>query len=512
MRRLKMALIAALALNAALAAALGYYYWRRTPLHAAPAAVPAQSEAPPATSSTAPAPAPLAPIQLSPRQLERLGVRYGSVARRPVAVELRTVGNVAVDEQRLSTVQLRFAGWIQTVFVNATYQQVRRGQPLFTIYSPDLVSTEQEVLIAQRNLRALSDSPVPGVASGAETLLESALARLRQWGVPPRELRRLAASGQASMALEIDSPAAGFVLDRAALPNLYAQPETRLYTLADLSTVWVNAELYQDQLEDVAPGNAATITVDTFPGRKFPARVDFIYPNVDPATRTVRVRFALPNPRLWLKPGMFVNVDLTKPLGTQLVIPSAGVLQTGTRQIAFVARADGYLAPRDVELGPAVGDDVVVLNGLRAGERIVTSANFLIDSESQLQAAFGSLQPPQEPEAPAPMGHLQASLAFTTSPSPPQKGANAFRVRLTGPDAAPIAGATVTVAVFMPAMPAMGMAAMSKIFALTDRGGGFYEGQGVLPSGGTWQVTIAALRHGQLLASRRLSIAATGGN
>lgn len=484
------------------------YVWRGRQAH-----TPAGGDSQTAKPAPAPAPSPaLVPIQLSPQRLQSIGVETGVVRREAVTQDLRAVGNIAVDERLLSTVQLRFSGWIQQVYVDSPYQYVRRGQPLFTVYSPDLVITEQEYLIARNNQQALAHSPVPGVAQGANSLAQASLERLEQWQVPQREITRLQDTGKPQRLVEIDAPTSGYVTARQALPNAYVQPSTELYSIAGLSTVWVNAELYQNQIGGVAPGDGATITVDTFPGRVFHGRVDFIYPTVDPTTRTVKVRFAFPNPSLALKPGMYVNVDLRKPMGTHVVIPSSGVLQTGTSQIAFIARGDGYLQPQPVELGPMVGDNYIVLKGLKAGEKIVSSANFLVDSESQLQAALGSFVPPPPGAGmAASMNRPAAQLAFTTSPTPPQKGSNTLRVRLTGADGRPIAGATVTVMFSLPAMPAMGMAAIHKQFALADQGGGNYQGTGNLPMGGAWHVTIVARQGGQVVASKQLSLTVAGG-
>ena len=224
--------------------------------------------------------------------------------------------------------------------------------------------------------------------------LDAAAERLKQWGVPQKEIARLESTGQVQQELEVDSPVSGYITERNALPSVAVQPEMRLYTIADLSTVWVQAQVFQNDLERIRVGAPATLTVNTYPGRMFTGRVDFIYPQVDMDTRTAKVRVVFSNPGLQLKPGMFVNVSLKVPMGNQLVIPATGVLQSGTREIAFVERSDGYIEPREVQLGSRVGDDFIVLKGLKAGEQIVTSANFLIDSESQLQAALGSFVPP----------------------------------------------------------------------------------------------------------------------
>src|SRR6266404_439198 len=455
---------------------------------------------------------PLVPVQISPQRLQSIGVKTGEVQRKVVADEIRTTGNVAVDETRFAYVQVRFSGYIQKVFADATYQYVRKGQPLFTIYSPDLVATEREYLVAKQNQQQVARSTVPGVASSAASLLDAAAERLKQWGVSQQEITRLESTGEVQQELEFDSPVSGYVTERNALPSVSVQPEMRLFTVADLSSVWVQAQVFQNDLGRIKVGAPATLTVSTFPGRTFRGRVDFIYPQLDTDTRTAKVRIVSSNSDLQLKPGMFVNVALKVPMGRQLVIPSSGVLQSGTRQIAFVERSDGYLEPREVELGPRIGDDFIVLKGLKAGEQIVTSANFLIDSESQLRAALGSfVPPPPGAGAVSVMNAPQASAELTSEPSPPRKGSNVFRVKLTDSSGAPISGAEVSVTFFMPAMPQMGMAAMRTPVALGDKGKGVYEGSGELGSGGTWQTTILAKKNGQAIASKQLSVNATGG-
>jgi Cu(I)/Ag(I) efflux system membrane fusion protein/cobalt-zinc-cadmium efflux system membrane fusion protein len=234
------------------------------------------------------------------------------------------------------------------------------------------------------------------------------------------------------------------------------------------------------------------------------------------ATRTVRVRLAIANPGLKLKPGMFVNVDLKTGLGRKLVVPASAVFQSGTRQLVFVNHGSGSLEPKEITLGPRIGDDVVVLKGLEAHQSIVTSANFLIDSESQLQSAAGSFAPPppgagsNAPPSNAPAA-AQANIDFTSDPNPPQKGSNVFRVKLTGANGTPTTGAEVSVTFYMAAMPAMGMSAMNTTAKLTEKGNGLYEGNGSLGSGGTWQVTISAQKNGQLIATKQLRVNATGG-
>jgi RND family efflux transporter MFP subunit len=523
MRSYRNAFLLALIGNLALAGVLAGIWWtaRRSaatqhPAASAPGAAAQVAQNTSATMPPAPVETPLAPIQLSAERLQSIGVKFGEVVRKPVNDEIATTGSVAIDETRVSYVQTRFSGYIKKVFADATYKYVQKGQPLFTIYSPELAAAEREFLLAKQNAKDLSQSTVPGVAAGVASLLESSKQRLEQWNLPPREITRLQSTGQVADALEIDSPVSGYITERNALPNLTVQPETRLYTVADLSTVWVLAQVFQNDLGRIKVGEPATIAVDSYPGRTFRGRVDFIYPDVDMTTRTARVRLIFSNPNLALTPGMFVNVTLQVPLGNQLVIPANGVLQSGTRQIVFVDRGGGYLEPRDIQLGPQAGDQYIVLKGLKAGERIVTSANFLIDSESQLQAAIGSFVPPPPGAgaAAAMNGHTAQSAAaidFSTEPSTLRKGTNLYRVKLTASDGSPISGAQVTVRSFMPAMPQMGMPAKNVLTPLSEKGGGIYEAQVNLDTGGTWQLTVTVAKNGAVLATKQLSVNAEGG-
>jgi RND family efflux transporter MFP subunit len=454
----------------------------------------------------------LAPVQLSAQRLQSIGVRTGRVARRRVTDEIRTTGTVAVDETRLSYVQMRFSGYIQRVFADATYQYVRKGQPLFTVYSPELVAAEREYLVAKETQARMASAADPAVAADAVSLVEAAASRLKQWNIPPREIRRIESSGQVQETLEIDSPVWGYVLEREALPNKYAQPDTRLYTVADLSRVWVLAQAFQSDLGRLKVGEIARLTVDSYPGRTFQGRVDFIYPDLDMNTRTARVRIALDNPTLALKPGMFSSVTLEAPLGEQLVVPASAVLQSGTRAVAFVDRGGGNLEPREITLGGRAGDDLIVSRGLGEGETVITSANFLIDSESELQAAAGAFEPPAAgtdgtPDSNRPRGKIELS----SDPDPPHKGTNRLRLELTGSNGAPVSGAQVTATFFMAAMPAMGMAAMRVPVTLADQGNGRYEAATQLEHGGTWQVTLVAMKDNQVVARRQISLNATGG-
>jgi len=469
-----------------------------------------------ATGSTAPQPdSPLAPIQLSPQRMQSIGVKVGTVESKVMSDEIRSYGNVQANERRFAYVQTRFAGWIRKIYADATGDFIAKGQPMFTIYSPDLVASEREYLLAKRSAATLQQSAVSGVADGAASLITAAKARLQQFDIPESEIAKLDDTGNAITDLTFNSPVAGYITEKNALPNMYVQPDTKLYTIADLSDVWIFAQIFQNDAGKIKPGDPAEVTLDAYPGQVFRGRVDYLLPQLDMATRTLPVRLVFPNPGLKLRPGMYVNVSLKLPLGQRLIVPDSAVFHSGTKNLIFTYAGEGNIEPHEVDLGPHVGDQFVISKGVKAGDQIVTSANFLIDSEAQLQAAAGAFMPPPPGAGQAAAMNVpaqtQATVELTTEPSPPQKGGNTVRVKLTDSAGKPIAGAQVGVTFFMAAMPAMGMAAMKIVVQAGDKGGGMYEGNAALGSGGTWQVTITAQQNGQTIANKQLSVNATGG-
>lgn len=517
MRKYQIAFLVTLACAVALGGAAAYLWFHpRT----APAPIPGVNAAAPAAPASPDAGAvqsaepELLPVQLTPQRLQSIGVKTGIVEYKSLSDKIDTTGTVEADETRLAHIQLRYSGWIQQVFADATYQSVRKGQKLFTIYSPEISATEQEYLMARENRELLGRSTVPGVATGSDSLVSAASERLKQWQVPESDIAQLAGGGAPPREIEIDSPVSGFITERNAFPSVYVQPGANLYTIADLSTVWVSGQVFQTDIGRIKLNDAVAVTTDAWPGRRFDGRVNFIYPQVDETTRTVKVRVVIPNPDLKLAVGMFVKFDIAAPLGRQLTIPASAVFQTGLHQIAFVDRGGGYFEPREIETGVQAGDDVAVTKGLKAGEHIVTSSNFLIDSESQLQAAMGSFAPPPPGAGAAaalnaPSGRI--SIDYSSTPSPPRIGSNTLRVKLTGADGAPLPGAQVTVTFFMAAMPAMGMAAMRNVVTLADKGGGVYEGPGQVQMSGNWHVTVVASKNGQTIAQKQFDVS-TGGN
>ena len=458
---------------------------------------------------------PLAPIQLSPQRMQSIGVKIGTVESKTLSDEIRSYGNVQPNERRFAYVQTRFAGWIRQVYVDATGDIVRKGEPLFTIYSPDLVASEREYLQAQKSAAALQQSSINGVADGAASLVAAAKARLQQFDISESEITKLEGTGESITDLTFYSPASGYITERSALPNMYVQPDTKLYAIADLADVWVLAQIFQNDAGRIKQGDPAEVTVDAYPGQVFRGKVDYLLPQLDTATRTLPVRLVFSNADLKLRPGMYVNVSLKLPLGRPLIVPDSAVFHSGTKSLLFMFTGEGNIQPREVEVGPHVGDQFVITKGIKAGEKIVTSANFLIDSEAQLQAAAGAFVPPPpgagQAAAMNTSAQAQANAQLTTQPSPPQKGNNTFRVKLTDAAGKPISGAQVTVTFFMAAMPAMGMAMMKTVVQTSDKSGGMYEGIGTLGSGGTWQVTITATQNGQTIAHKQFNVDATGG-
>jgi RND family efflux transporter MFP subunit len=458
---------------------------------------------------------PLAPVRLSPQRMQSIGVKIGKVESKVISDEIRSYGNVQPNERRFVYVQTRFAGWIHQVYADAVGEFVRKGQPLFTNYSPDLVATEREYLLAKKNAIALQQSSVNGVADSATSLIAAAKARLQQFDIPDGEIAKLDETAEAITDLTFYSPASGHITEKNAVPNKYVQPGTKLYAIADLSDVWVLAQIFQNDAGKIKPGDPAEVSLDAYPGQVFKGKVDYVLPQLDTSTRTLPIRLVFSNADLKLRLGMYVNVSIKLPLGQRTVVPDSAVLHSGVKNLVFTYTGDGNIEPREVVIGPHVGDQVVITKGMKAGEQIVTSANFLIDSEAQLQAAVGAFAPPPPGAGQAAAmnspAQAQANIELATAPSPPQKGSNTVRVKLTDQSGKPLSGAQVTVTFFMAAMPAMGMAAMKTVVQTSDTGGGMYEGTGSLGSGGTWQVTITANQNGLTIANRQFTVNATGG-
>ena len=369
-------------------------------------------------------------IAVSPAAIQSMGVRTAKVEVRPLNHDTWTVGLVTFDERSLSEINTKVNGWVERLYVNATGDPVRRGQALISIYSPDLVSAEEEYLLALRNLKELGKSPIPEMAAGARRLAEASRRRLEYFDISPAQIESLEESGHVKKHLVLASPVQGIVTKRLVTQGAYVQAGMPLLEVADLSTIWVDADIYQYELPWIKVGQQVTMSLAYLPGETFAGRIDYIYPFLSGATRTVRVRLKFPNPRLELKPEMFAQVQIKSPVTKKVVVvPADAVLDTGLKQHVFIALGNGRFEPREVKLG-VYGDGNQyreVLAGLKGGKEVVTSAQFMLDSESRFQEARQMMLAPQ--------------------PQGPQAGAG------PGPAQQPAAGAPGAPAAPMPPMP-----------------------------------------------------------
>ena len=331
-------------------------------------------------------------VKISSVKQQLIGVRTDIVKREPLDRTIRAVAQVQVDETKIAKIHVKFAGWVEQVNVDFIGKLVRKGEPLFSLYSPELVATQQEYLIARRATVDLGTSPFPEVAKGSESLFLAARERLRLWDINDEQINELNDTGEVSRTMTMYSPIDGFVMKREVYPKTYVTPETELYEIADFSTVWVNAEIYEYEVPSVKVGQNAIMRLSYFPGKVHSGKVVYINPTVDPMTRTVKIRAEFPNPDFQLKPDMFAEVELKISYGTQIIVPQEAVLDSGSEQIVFIAHDDGYFEPRKVQIGARLDDRVIVSSGLKEGEKIVTSGNFLIDSESRLKSAMAGMK------------------------------------------------------------------------------------------------------------------------
>lgn len=327
---------------------------------------------------------------VSTQRQQMIGVKTQTVSIKSMTKKIRTVGMVELDETKIEYIHTKFSGWIDKVFVDYTFQHVKKGDPLFSIYSPDIVSTQEEYLLALKSKNILGESEFPEIAQGAKSLAESTKRRLKLWDISEDQIRELEITGKVKKSLIIHSPITGYVTFKNAFENMYVEPNTRIYTIADYTTAWVNADIYESDISLVKKGQEAIITVESLPNEIFSGKVTFIWPHLMTKTRTTKARLEFPNPDLKLLPGMYADVELMIPLGEMLTVPKSAVLRTGKQDIVFVDKGEGNMEMRRVELGYEAGDSYEVRRGLKEGEKVVTRANFLIDSESKIQAVVAT--------------------------------------------------------------------------------------------------------------------------
>jgi len=335
-------------------------------------------------------------LMVSPRKQQAIGVRSTTVQVRPLVRTMRTIGLVEVDERLISHVHIKLQGWIEKLYVQFKGEEVQKDQMLFEIYSPELVATQDEYLLALQAVADLGTSEFPEVAEGARSLLEVTKRRFALWDITPDHIEELERTGKVLRTLPLHAPISGYVLSINIREGMYVTPDLELYTLADLSKVWVLADFYEYEIPEVQVGQEALVTLSYFPEKVFKGKVTYIYPTLDPKTRTVKVRFEFPNPGWKLKPGMFANVELRILLGERLVVPHTAVLDSGTEQRVFVDLGNGMFEPRQVTIGVRTKDWYEIRKGLKVDEIVVTRANFLLDSESNLRSASDMMMPGME--------------------------------------------------------------------------------------------------------------------
>lgn len=448
---------------------------------------------------------PRAPLTLDLRRQQLIGVRTAPVARTELTPTVRTVGTVRYDETRLSDVNLKLEGWIRELHVDFTGQFVAQGQPLFTLYSPDLLTTQNEYLLALKTRDQLGQSQIPDARDSAERLVESARQRLELWDLPPEELRALDETRQARTTVVFRSPVSGYVIEKQAVQGMHVAAGQTLYRVADLSRVWVEADVYEQEMPLLRVGRSAIVTLDAYPGERFTGRSVYIYPFVEERTRTVRVRFEFPNPNGRLRPGMYANVELQAPAGTGLTVPGNALVESGRQQIVFVALGNGYFEPRQVRVGRRLEDRVEILENLKEGEQVAVGATFFLDSESQLRGALEGYQPlPAATDETSTAARL--TISFRSQPEPPKAGDNTFEVTVKDTEGRPIPDADVSVTFFMAAMPTMNMPAMRSEAKLAGIGNGVYRGVGQILSRGRWDVTVTVARGGQQLGAHQFAV------
>lgn len=445
-------------------------------------------------------------VSLDARRQQLIGVRTVAAKRASVAPTIRAVGLVRYDERRLADINLKVEGWIRDLHVDYTGQFVKRGQPLFTLYSPEMLTTQNEYLLALKTREQMEESQIPDAKQRADQLVAAARQRLALWDLPPEQLRALEETREAQTAVIFRSPVDGFVIEKQALQGLHVMPGQSLYKIADLSVVWVEADVYEAEVPMVRVGERAIVTLDAYPDERFTGRVIYIYPYVDEKTRTNKVRYQFANRSGRLKPGMYANVELSTAARAGVTVPTNAVLDSGKEQVVFVAQGDGYFEPRRVKIGRRLGNDIEILEGVKEGDQVAAGATFFLDSESQLRASLQSYEAPPAQAGEGGAARQQLDITLRSQPDPPKTGENQFEVTVKDPTGKPVADAEVSLQFFMAAMPTMNMPAMRNEVKLSPAGSGVYRGTGQVMMAGRWDVTVTVSRGGQRVGSKQLTV------
>ncbi|MDH3505402.1 MAG: FixH family protein, partial [Nitrospirota bacterium] len=470
---------------------------------------------------------------VTPARQQLIGVTTALVSMRPLRTVIRAVGNVDYDEQRLTHINLRISGWVEDLFVDSTGQLVRKGQPLFTLYSQELVSAQEEYLLAMKANQQIQNSPLLETRHQTAQMVQSARDRLRHWTLTDAQIDELARRGKPQTYVTIYSPVAGYVIDKQVFKGTLVKPEMTLYAIADLSTVWVQAEVFEYEMPFVQVGQQGILTLEAYPGETFQGEITFIYPYLNQEARTNTVRLVFKNPKLRLKPDMYGTVQIQVNRGSKLVVPEEAVLDSGTRQVVYVVRGEGMFEPRQVTLGPKVGGYYEIIEGLALDERIATSGTFLLDSESKLKASsnmMGALGMGGVKMEQAKMGQMDMdgmdmggmdkdknmpqtktataknnvssgkmerkaeglTLILSTDRMPVRMGENRIQMTLTDAAGKPASHAKVRLTFTMP-MPGM----IPATVPMTEEKPGIYVAKVNLGMAGQWDLTIEIQRSDQ---------------
>ncbi|MEO6120473.1 MAG: efflux RND transporter periplasmic adaptor subunit, partial [Terriglobales bacterium] len=466
-----------------------------------------------ATAATEPssmpnvAPARDAEIELSSQEQQAIGLKTYTVAMKTVGEELRTVGRVEQAETQLSTISARVGGRLDKLFIDFTGQPVRRGQAVASIYSPQVVASAEEYKLALQARRNLGAGAHEQAISQGDDLVQASRRRLELWGLTREQVDGIASTDALKIHVTTYSTVQGVIMERKVAEGQYVQEGEALYTVSDLSTIWVLADVYEADLSRVRIGQAVQVDAEGLGGASSRGTVSFIDPTINPQTRTASVRIQLPNPGLRLRPGMFVNVRLASGKTTELAIPRSAVLETGEKKIVYVAQADGMFARREIEAGSSGGEFVGVRRGLKAGEEVVINGAFLIDSQTRVSGAMsgmfgGSMGYEKGKGAAGDPTNTTTKYVVNVrvEPDPPKEGPVRAFVDLRDAAGKAVSDASVAITFLMPAMPAMGMAEMRNTHALAWDGKQ-YSGDAKVQSSGTWIVMVDVTRAGQRIAS-----------
>jgi RND family efflux transporter MFP subunit len=415
-------------------------------------------------------------------------------------------GVIRADETRQNDVNVKTDGWVRELFVDYNGQFVKRGEPLLRLHSPELLNAQNDYLLALKAREQSAGASLDAAREYAVRLVEAARQRLRLRDVSDQQIAELETRGVSDPVVTFPSPATGYVIEKHVLNGMHVTSGQTLYRIADLSQVWVEADVYEQEIGLIRVGTQATVTLDAYPGEQWRGRVSYVNPFVQEQSRTAKARIVLANRGNRLMPGMFAHVEWQAPKVNGIVIPANALIDSGKAHVVFVAEGNGYFVPREVKPGRRLEDAVEILEGLTEGEEIADAAAFFLDSESQLRSGLESYA--AAPAAATASREQAAMIELTTSPSPPRTGATTFEARVVTPDGHPIRDAQVTVTLFMPPMPSMNMPAMRSQGTLPLARDGVYRGSVDVLMAGRWDVAVTATQGGRPLASHQTSIVA----